>query len=439
MKLLFLTLLYIQLLFSSENVKLSNEQLFIKQAEIQAIIDEQFPQEENDNVLFEDEKTVHTYIDNDEQEIQNEILRNQIPEKPVDHFERAVVHSSFINQSSSKFIYADYDKVPKIVFKNQRFKVSLKATITTDAFDKIETRFINHKNISILNPKNKWEYGNKNNYLNKYYFKVETKNFVMPTFQVLMYKEGKVFEIITLKPKNIKYTNVSDEKENFSNIIAQKLEIVSHKTKQYTNTQLLTILELKSKQGNLEDFHLKKFKEQGLNSLEEKGSTQTALYYAVIPVFTKKISFEYYNSELNNFKRVQSQVVLSNELVSTQTDLNPNKSNILFYKKVLFAGLSIFFFILFLIRRKFFSVFLTLIFLIIFILYNLPNEMVKVKQNSNIYILPTNKSTVFFKLPVEQKVEILNKKDNFVKIFFKKRTNSQEIIGWIKESNIVKN
>ncbi|OUR73936.1 hypothetical protein A9Q76_01750, partial [Arcobacter sp. 31_11_sub10_T18] len=72
-------------------------------------------------------------------------------------------------------------------------------------------------------------------------------------------------------------------------------------------------------------------------------------------------------------------------------------------------------------------------------LYNLPNEVLKVKKNSNIYILPTNNSTVFYKLDKIQKVEILNKKDDFLKIFFKKSNTQKEIIGWIKENNIVKN
>ncbi|NQY92842.1 MAG: hypothetical protein HRT43_01640 [Campylobacteraceae bacterium] len=442
MKYLLASILFFQFLLSSENIQLDESEFFKKQAEIQAIIDEQFPQKEVITGIEEIE---------DEDPLLSEVLDNEvidylittIPSEtvplPTDHYEKAFVDELFINRQSAQSLYASYLKAPKIIFKNQRFKISLKTTVTTDKFDKIETRFIHQKNVVIINPKNEWTFGNKNNFYNSYYFKVQTPDFTMPRIQVLMYKEGKVFEIVTLKPKKIKYTNVADENENFSSVIAKKLEIITHKTKQYTNNQLLTILELKAEQGNLEDFHLKGFQEQGINSLEEDSSSQTALYYAIIPIYSKRVIFEYYNSELNDFVKLQSPVVLKNELVSTQTDLNPNKSNILLYKKILVGFFTILFFLLYLLRRRFLFIFLALIFLIIFVLYNLPNEMIKVKKGSSIYILPTNKSTVFYKMDRNDKVEILNRKDEFVKIFFKKIDENKEIIGWIKEKNIVKN
>jgi len=440
MKYLLLSILIFQFLISSENIELDEASFFKKQAEIQAIIDEQFPpkeittsieETEEDSLFFEvlDNETAE-YLDNT-----NSIEVNV----PLDHFKEAQVDGIFSNKQSAQSLYASFEKSPKIIFKNQRFKISLKATITTDEFDKIETRFIGHKNITIVNSKNEWKYGNKNNFYNTYFFKVQAQNYKLPTFQVLMYKDGKIFEIVTLKTKHIRYTNVAEDNENFSNVIAKNLEIVTHKTKQYTNNQLLTILELKAQQGNLEDFYLKSFKEQGVNSIEEESSNQTAIYYAIIPIFSKKITFDYYNSETNSFVKLQSSVVLRNELVSTQTDLNPNKSNILLYKKVFLGSLTVLFFVIFLFRKQFIYIFITLIFLIVFILYNLPNERVQVKSESNIYILPTNNSTVFYKFNKSLKVEILNRKDDFVKIIFRETDRNKEIIGWIKEHNIVKN
>jgi len=442
MKYLLISILFFQFLLSSQDIELDEASFFKKQAEIQAIIDEQFPQKEIIPAIEESEEEDPLFseiLDNETAEYLNNTNIIIESKTPVDHFKEAKVDESFLHHQSSQSLYASLEKAPKIIFKNQRFKISLKATITTDEFDKIETRFIGHKNISIINSTNEWKYGNKNNFYNSYFFKVQSQDYRLPTFQILMYKDGKVFEIITLKTKHITYTNVADDNENFSNIIAKNLEIITHKTKQYTNNQLLTILELKAQQGNLEDFYLKNFKEQGVNSIEEDSSNQTAIYYAIIPVFSKKISFDYYNSQTNKFVKLHSPVVLTNELVSTQTDLNPNKSNILLYKKILTGSLALLFFVIFLFRRQFMYIFITLIFLIIFILYNLPNERVQVKKASNIYILPTNNSTVFYKFNKSRKVEILNRKDDFVKIFFKESIRNKEIIGWIKEHNIVKN
>mgnify|MGYP001593794440 CR=1 FL=1 len=160
-----------------------------------------------------------------------------------------------------------YIKKLKIIFENQRFEIILKTTIATDEFDRIETRFINFKNVTVLNHKNEWKYGGKNNFYNKYNLKVQSEDFILPTFQILMYKDNKIYEIITLKPESIKLAKVAKDNEKFSNVIAQNLEVVTHKTKQYTNNKLLTILELRTTQGNVEDFNLKNFDDQGVTSI----------------------------------------------------------------------------------------------------------------------------------------------------------------------------
>jgi len=439
MRYLLLFIFLFQFVLSQENFQVSEESIFKKQAEIQAIIDEQFPQKEELEVPDDNESYINRLMLGEDAEFSSDDIKVEIEPVIKNLYEKAVLNSNLLDKNISKNLYANYEKSPRIIFKNQRFKISLKTTITTDEFDSIETRFINFRNVTILNSQNPWEYGNKNNFYNKYYFKVHSEDFMMPTFQIIMYKNSVISEIITLKPKKIKYKNISDDNENFSNVIAKDLKIVTHKTKQYTNNKLLTILELKATQGNLEDFSLSYIKEQGVNSVDENSFKQTAIYYAIVPLHTKKISFEYYNSVSNNFVKIQSAVVLKNELVSTQTDLNPNKSNVLFYKKVLLGSFAGFFLLLYLIRRRFLYIFLALIFLIIFILYMLPNEIVKIKQGSNLYILPTNKSTVFYKIDKLQNVEVLNKKDIFLKVIFKKSNVNKEIIGWVKESNIVKN
>ena len=402
----------------------------------------------NEKPLFTKERIDKEYIQSEQSKDKNGSNLIEFEDQNIDlkresfrkdFFKKAQIDSSFIGKKASKSIYVNYEKIPKVIFKNQKFSIDLNARVTIKNFDRIETRFIDEKNITILNPENKWVYDNKSYFYNKYYFKVNSNNFSLPVFQVLLYKNEKIFEIITLQPKRINYSNISQDNEKFSNVIANNLSIVTHKTKQYTNNQLLTILELEAAQGNLEDFDLKEFQEKGIHSIEGGFSKQTAIYYAIIPIYTKEVVFEYYNSNKNELVTLRSEVVLKNELVSTQTDLNPNKSNLLFYKKVFIVFFIIIFLLFFVIRRKFIFIFLFLIFVIIFILYNLPHEIAKVRHQSNVYILPTNKSTIFYKTKEVHRVELLGQKGNFVKVLFKKSNQDNKIIGWIKEENIVKN
>ena len=425
MKYLFICFFIFGFLIANEPISQSDKALYEQQAKIQSIIDEQMLKDDNSDAQESSNETSFSnqILNNDDVEFSSDSVQIDVEMSTEHLFEKATTDSYFSNIKKSKNLYANYEKYPKVIFKKQRFEVVVKSIVTTDEFERIETRFINSKDVTVLNPGRQWEYGNKNQFFNKYYFKTQSNKFVMPTFQILIYREGRIFEIVTLPSIKIKYTDIATQDESFSNVIADKLEIKSHKTKQYTNKQLLTILEIDAVEGNLEDFKLKNVLEQGITSIDGE----------------KKLVLDYYNAVTNKFVKIQSNVTLKNELVSTQTDLNPNKSNILLYKKIASAFLAFLFFLLYFIKKRFLYIFLALIFLIICILYNMPNEKIVIKQGSNIYILPTSNSTVFYTTKKLQRVEVLNEKDSYIKILINKENEAKETIGWIKERNIVKN
>ncbi|MDZ7817364.1 MAG: hypothetical protein U5K55_01605 [Aliarcobacter sp.] len=60
-------------------------------------------------------------------------------------------------------------------------------------------------------------------------------------------------------------------------------------------------------------------------------------------------------------------------------------------------------------------IFLTLVSFTITMMYNLPNATGVVQKDSFVYILPTKNSTIFFKVENNQKVEILERKNGFIK------------------------
>lgn len=339
--------------------------------------------------------------------------------------------------NGAKTLYVSYTYHPKIVYKNQKFEVTLKALITSDYFDKLETRFIDSKNMKVLNPTSTWKKVDSNTFSNKFFFKAKSKNFIMPTFQIALYKDRELKEVAYLKPQSLDFSEIAKNDKKFSNVIAKEFKINTYKTKQYNNNELITIIDMQANDSNLEDFKIQGFEEQGISSLDNKYPTQQMLYYLVLPVHTKVVEFEYYDLEKNKLTTIKVPVVLEEGLVSTQTDLNPNKSNILFYKKVLSASLTIFFVVLFIWKRKYIFLISGLVMLIIFILLSMPNKVSFLKNNSLVYILPTKNSTIFLKTDKTISIEIVNKKDDFIKIMFD--LNDKSIIGWVKESNVVKN
>ncbi|MFY9075461.1 hypothetical protein CRU99_11240 [Malaciobacter mytili] len=340
---------------------------------------------------------------------------------------------------TSKNLYLSYIEFPKNIYKNQRFEIVLKALITTDEFDTIETRFVDSKNMNVLNPEQPWMAVDKNSFENRFFFKAYEEDFILPTFQVLLYKNEQLVDLAYLKPKEIRFSKLAKGDNSFSNIIAKDLIINTYKTKQYNNKELLTILDIDATYSNLEDFYLKEFsKDQGISSIEDEYPKQHILYYVVAPIHKKELSFTYFNTTLNRFNTVSIPLKLEDELVSTQTDLNPNNSNFELYKKIALLVVLLLFLILFIWKRRYIYLIVVLILTIVSIIYLMPNKNLIVKKGSLVYILPTNKSTIFYEFKNNRKVEVLTQKNEYIKIMFTD-SNLNKIIGWVKEDSFGKN
>ncbi len=211
-------------------------------------------------------------------------------------------------------------------------------------------------------------------------------------------------------------------------------------TTTFSNSSNITIVNPKNPWTKISDdtyensyyFKLKEVDEQGISNLKDAGDKQNLVYYFVTPIHKKKMVITYYNTNTKSLKDITVPLMLQNELVSTQTDLNPNDSSFEKYKKVASAFAFIGFTILFILKRKKIFLIISLIFLAISIIYFLPNSVGTVKKDAFVYILPTKNSTIFFKLQNDQSVEILDKKNGFIKVLIL----DSNFIGWIKEENL---
>lgn len=340
-----------------------------------------------------------------------------------------------INLFAAKNLYVSYKQTPKQVYKNQKFEVIIKALVTTKNFDYITTSFSNAKNIKVLNPNSKWINTSGANYENKFYFKADKGNFKLPNFSNKLVKNGNIIEVSNLSSVNISYSDIAKSDERFSNIIAKDFRLKAYKTKQYNNKESLTIIDIDAINSNLEDFSLFDIKEQGVSKLIDNYPNQNLIYYIVMPIHKKKVEFNYYNIKSKSFITITIPLILQNELVSTQTDLNPNDSSFEKYKKIAVLVLLILFILLYIWKRNKIYLGISIVLLIISIIYFMPNRTGIVKKDSYIYILPTKNSTIFFKLKDEEKVEVLNRKSEFIKIM----GIDKKFIGWIKEENFGKN
>lgn len=340
-----------------------------------------------------------------------------------------------VNLNAAKVLYTSYKNVPTKVYKNQRFEVVVKALITTGNIDYLNSSFSNEKNIKVLNPNSSWTKISDDVYENRYFFKAKQGNFTLPNITVTLYKNSGVVDRSTLGSPSVKYSDIASGDERFSGVIAKNFVLKAYKTKQYNNKEALTIVDIDASNSNLEDFKIEGITEQGISSLKDGNPNQNLIYYFVTPVHEKKVLITYYDIDQKNFKEITIPLILQNELVSTQTDLNPNDSSFEKYKKIAIVVLFLIFLGLYIWKRKKYLLVVTVILFIISAIYLIPNQTGMLKKDSFIYILPTKNSTIFFKLANNEKVEILQKKNGFVKII----GVDKDFIGWVKEDSFGKN
>ncbi len=333
----------------------------------------------------------------------------------------------------SKEIYLSFESYPKRVFTGQKFEVKLKAIIlkNKELYENMVTTVAKQSDLELLTKTIRWEQQRDGSYKTTLTFKAYDKKFIMPKITVALMKNNQIVDFATTGSIDIKYQKIAIHQKLFSNIIAKNLKIISVKTKQYSNTLLHSTLEIEAANGNLEDMKLSQYEEQGISSISSEYPHQKLFYFVITPINTKQINFTYYNTEKQEFIKMQVPVILAEDLVSTQTELNPYNSSILMYKQIVVASLLVLFLLAYVVTKNLVHLIIVAVLIIALAYLFIPNKKVLLLEDTYVYILPTNNSTVYKKLETKFIVETMNEENGFVKVLFKNNS-----IGWVKKSDI---
>jgi len=333
----------------------------------------------------------------------------------------------------SKEIYLSFESYPKRVFTGQKFEVELKAIILRDksSYENIVTTVAPQNNIGFLTKTIRWKEQNDGSFRTKLTFKAYDQKFTMPKITVALVKNEQIVNYASTPSIKIEYQKIAINQKLFSNIIAKDLKIVSVKTKQYSNTLLHNTIQIEGLNSNLEDIKLATYEEQGISDLSSAYPAQMLYYFVITPINTKQIDFTYYNVVQNKFVKMQIPVLLAEDLVSTQTELNPYNSSILFYKQIAVSALLVIFLLTYLFTKNLNHLIIVALLIVALAYLFMPNKKILLSENTNIYILPTNNSTVYKKLETKFIVQTLNEENGFVKVLFKNNS-----IGWVKKGDI---
>ncbi len=339
-----------------------------------------------------------------------------------------------INQNNlQKVLYLSIQEAPKRVIKGEIFSVTLKTLSTVNNFTNITYKLTNHKGLKALNSV---PYRDKDSkyFHDTFYFLVISSTASLPEFTATLHdKEKTIYKKTTLKTNKLDVVTLNP-KNNFANIVADSFKLLNYKTSTYDNKHNIVIFSAIATNCDITSFKLQNVFKQGVESMTKSYFDSKILYYAIIDKKLEHFSFSFFNLKSNGFSLITIPIIVTEDSVTTQTDLKPKDQSREILKMQIAGAFALLASIFILFRKKY----IYLVFVIIPLAYvaylAIPSKEVCIKIGSEIYILPVQNGTVFEITNSEYRLQ----KEGNVNKFIKVKLHNEKI-GWVKNEDICSN
>ena len=371
--------------------------------------------------------------------VEQNISSNKIFETPVninltdENYTNSQEQNKTDDIGQKQNIFLSYVETPTKIFVGQQFLVKVKSIVATQNFDQIKNRVVPQKDIEVLNIDENWTKKSDSIYEKTFYLRAKKSDATFPKIYFELYKNENLISSQEFPDLPLNIINLHTD-QYFSNVVASSLDILKVKTTKFDEQSLMVVLEIVAKNANLKDFRLPHISKGGIDSYVENFPMSKIYYYAIVPNYTNKLSFNYFNTKQNRFIKKTVRLVLSDEEISTQSDLNPQDSSFNLYKNITYGVVAVILLLIYFKRRRIIYLISFIVLIVLFFMGINPLRNIKIAQNTKVYILPTKNSTIFYVTPKTVQVKKLNTRENYIKIIL---PNAQ--IGWIKEKNVINN
>ena len=320
-------------------------------------------------------------------------------------------------------------------FVGELFSIELTAKTDESADFEFELNFEKNKFLNFLNTQTKWE-KNANEYTATLYFEAKTVNAELKQIIVSLNRNKEIFQQASLTVNPLQFKRV-DAGKNYSQIVAKDLTVRHFKSDFFDNKNLIMTVELSGEGVNLRNFHLNNDKiiMQRIDGLRGDLNSSVAFYSAVFDPSLTELDFSYFNTQTLSLEHTLLRVELSDDKLSTQSDLNPQSSDLDLYKRLFLWALALIGGLVFVFKKSY--SFLTLSFISFVLSFFVGGGDAKVallKANSKAQLLPTSQSTYFYTSQANEEVEVLDKRKDYIKVLL-----SSGKIGWVKSEALQKN
>ena len=368
-------------------------------------------------------------FDGQQKVISKELYQNIAPSDESTNYEKNT-YETFVARSTLVLTSEEY---AQNFYIGEVFSIELYAKTLEDTEFDFNISLIKNESLNFLNPKSPFEKISNDTYKNTLWFEAKDANANLEEIIVEMLRNEQVFQKASLKINPIRFH--SPKKDNiFSHIVASSLEVKQVKTSYFDEKNVIMMLELNATNANLKSFFVNGVQKQGIENYKGDFNASKAFYYAIFPANKNHFEFSYFNKESKKLENFNIKLQISNDEISTQSDLNPTNKDFNIYKQYALWALAFVLAILFIFKRNYFILGFALLSFALSFLVDTNTHNGLLKTNTRVKILPTEPSTYFYTTNTEEEVEILGKRENYIKVLFK---NGK--IGWVNDTDLLKN
>jgi len=332
--------------------------------------------------------------------------------------------------SLPKVLYLSYEELPARVLKGEIFKVTIKTLSTVKDFVDITYELSDSEGVKLLSDFPSREIDSKY-YYETFYFLATSDNIILPNFKAtLLDYNNKEYKRTTLPGQELNVISLNPKK-NFANIIAESFELIEYKTTTYDTTHNIVIFVATATNCDIAAFKLNNVYKQGIESVLESYFDSKITYYAIIDKKIENLRFSYFNIKKNKFVPINIPIVVSDDSVTTQSDLKP-KDQSRERLKILIAGVVTLVGFAIIVWRKRYIYLIFMIFPLAYIIYiGTPSKEICIKQGSKIYLLPVANGTIFETTPSSYHLQEEGSTKGWRKVQLRNKK-----IGWVKNEDI---
>jgi len=330
----------------------------------------------------------------------------------------------------SKVIYLSYEKIPKRVLKGEIFSITIKNLCVVKDFVNITYKLSNEEGLNIINPIPLRDKDSKYFY-DTFYFIATSQNAKLPDFEAtLIDTDEKAYKTTILSGEKLNVISLNP-KSDFSNIIANSFDILEYKTTNYDATHNIVVFVATAINSDISALKLNGVYKQGIESATHTGNDSKITYYAIVGKSMSNLSFSYFNVLKNRFIFVNIPLIVSDDSVTTQSDLKPTDQSNEIIKMGVAATVAFLAFLIILWRKRYIYLIFIFIPLAYILSIALPSKEVCVKEGSAIYLLPMSNGTIFEKATTQYNLQ----KEAEIEGWTKVQLNNEKI-GWVKDEDI---